>query len=147
MEKYWISGIQLGMLIAIEDEELKRKLVFETIIENQFLGNSLLQGERARTRNGESISKDVIYDASQSTSNKRDMGNPVVVTNPLQATGLATEPQLKYLKDLQDKGQIPKDLNLINLTTEEARIILKEALEKPVETKKEEVYDEGGEHI
>lgn len=34
------------------------------------------QGERARTSNGDNISSEMNYDASESTSNKRDIGNP-----------------------------------------------------------------------
>lgn len=39
MERYLINGVQLGMLIAINDSE-KRKKVVDEIIDKQFVGNS-----------------------------------------------------------------------------------------------------------
>jgi len=38
-ERYWISGVQLGMLIAIPNEEERKKVVDE-IIDKQFIGNT-----------------------------------------------------------------------------------------------------------
>lgn len=38
-ERYFITGVQLGMLIAIPDKEERKKIVDE-IIDKQFIGNT-----------------------------------------------------------------------------------------------------------
>jgi mannose/fructose-specific phosphotransferase system component IIA len=38
-ERYWISGVQLGMLIVLSTERERKKMVDE-IIEKQFVGNT-----------------------------------------------------------------------------------------------------------
>ena len=35
-ERYWITGVQLGMLIAIQ-EECNRNILVDTIIDKQFI--------------------------------------------------------------------------------------------------------------
>ena len=37
-ERYWITGVQLGMLIAIQ-EECDRNALVDGIIDKQFIGN------------------------------------------------------------------------------------------------------------
>jgi hypothetical protein len=36
-EKYWVTGVQLGMLVAMNDAE--RKNLIQTIVADQFIGN------------------------------------------------------------------------------------------------------------
>ena len=38
-ERYWITGVQLGMLQELPEKELRSKLV-EKIIDKQFIGNT-----------------------------------------------------------------------------------------------------------
>ncbi len=49
--------------------------------------NNTQQDERARRGNLDSTSNEVIFNASQSTSNKRDMGNPVETKHPIYKCG------------------------------------------------------------
>ena len=37
-ERYWITGVQLGMLQAIPDEKERKKMV-EEIVDKQFIGD------------------------------------------------------------------------------------------------------------
>lgn len=39
-ERYWVTGVQLGLLQVLRTEE-KRKQVIEEIIEKQFLGSNV----------------------------------------------------------------------------------------------------------
>ena len=131
-ERYWVTGVQLGMVVALDTFEERKKLM-ESIIDKQFIGNKqplpIIDIIGNTEEKPKKDSADIPYPAGHNWEGLTPNQVNSAYNKPSSDEKI-TEGQLDFIQKLQSEGYIPEDFDGSKISKKEADKFIKAGISK-----------------